>query len=544
MKKMRLTCFLYPMSQWRLHSNFENGIETGGRIQYVRLFGIIAGFVLLIACINFMNLSTARSEKRAREVGIRKTVGAFRSSLIRQFLGESVLLAFFSFLIAIILVQIFLPAFNKLTAKHLFIDYSNFYFWLIAFAFIIFTGFIAGSYPAFFLSSFKPVKVLKGTFKAANALITPRKILVVIQFTFAIILIICTIIVRQQINHVQQRESGYDKDNLIYVFLTDDLRKNYDLLKQELLSKGVASSLCRTSSPLTQGWSDTWGIEWQGKDPNDKTDIDRYTNDEGLVETAGFEIVKGRGLNLKLFSSDSAGIILNESAVKAMNFKQPIGQIIKDNGKDWHVVGVIKDFILHSPYFPTKPMVIEGCQSHWINTIHIKLSKNKLMSDNIKGAETIFKKYNPAYPFEYNFINEEYAQKFDNEKRTGALATLFAILTVFISCLGLFGLATYMAENRIKEIGVRKVLGASVANITSLLSVSFLKLVVISILLATPLSWWFMHNWLSDYPYHVTIKWWVFVLAGIVSVLISVTTISYQAIKAAIANPVKSLRTE
>lgn len=537
--------FLYPMSRWRLHSSFTNGVEdAGGRIEFVRLFGIIAAFILLIACINFMNLSTARSEKRAKEVGIRKVVGAQKGFLIAQFIGESILLAFIAGVIAVIIVQISLPGFNQLTDKKLSLNYGDPYFWLATFGFIIFTGIAAGSYPAFFLSSFQPVRVLKGTFKAVNALITPRKVLVVLQFTFAITLIICTIIVKQQIDYAQNRQSGYDKHNLIYHFLTGDLEKNYSLVKDELLSRGVATSVTKTSAPLTQGWSDSWGFQWDGKDPNDKTDFDRYSADEDISGTAGLQFVQGRDFNLREYPTDSTGVILNESAVKAMGFKQPLGQVVKDGDVNYHVVGVIKDFILQSPFYPTKPMVIEGGKSGFFNVMHIKLNDKNSTSQNLKIAETIFKKYNPQYPFDYHFIDDEYAKKFDDEKRTGTLAGLFAGLTIFISCLGLFGLATYMAENRIKEIGVRKVLGASVAGITTLLSRDFLKLVLISFLIAAPVAWWAMSVWLKDYPYRIDIQWWVFVMAGIISIMIAVLTVSYQAIKAAIANPVKSLRTE
>ena len=536
--------FIYPSSRWRLYSSFTNGKEDGGLIDFVKLFGVIALFILLIACINFMNLSTARSEKRAKEVGIRKVVGAQKGSLIGQFIGESIMIACIAGILALGLVQLSLPAFGKLTDKELHLDFANIYFWLSAIGFIVFTGIVAGSYPAFFLSSFKPVKVLKGTFKAAHALVTPRKMLVVLQFTFAIILIICTSIVKQQIDHAQNRETGYDRNNLVYHFLTDELRKSYPLVKNELLSSGVATSVSRTSSPLTQGWSDTWGFEWVGKDPADKTDFDRYVADEELVKTAGFRITRGRDFNLKEFPTDSSGMILNESAVKAMNFKDPIGQIVKDDGREYHVVGVINDFILQSPYYPTKPMVIEGCSNDWMNVIHFKLNAANSTADNLKKAEAIFKKYNPEYPFEYKFIDEEYSQKFKAEERTGTLAALFAGLTIFISCLGLFGLATYMAENRIKEIGIRKVLGASIPGITALLSKDFLKLVMISFVIASPVAWWMMDKWLQDYPYHVNIHWYVFAIAGLLSFLISVLTVSYQAIKAAVANPVKSLRTE
>ena len=536
--------FLYPISRWRLYSNFTNGKEDGGLIEFVRLFAIIAAFILLIACINFMNLTTARSEKRAKEVGIRKCVGAQKRSLVVQFIGESILLAFIGGLIAIFILYISLPPFGELTDKKLFIDYANPIFWLLGLGFIILTGVIAGSYPAFFLSSFNPSTVLKGTFKAANALITPRKLLVVLQFTFAIILIICTSIVKQQIDHAQGRQTGYAKDNLVYHHLTGDLEKNYQLVKNELLSSGVAKAVTKTGSPLTQGWSDSWGFEWQGKDPNDKTDFDRFCADENLGNTAGLTFVKGRDFDLKSFPTDSSGVILNESAAKAMNFKDPIGQIVKDDHVEYHVVGIIKDFILQSPYYPTKPMIIEGAKANWFNIIHFKLNGANSTADNLKKAEAIFKKYNPQYPFEYNFVDEEYAQKFKSEKRTGTLAALFAALTIFISCLGLFGLATYMAENRVKEIGVRKALGASVTGITALLSKDFLKLVMISFLVACPIAWWMMHEWLQKYPYRVSIQWSVFVFAGCLSFLISLFTVSYQSIKAAIVSPVKSLRTE
>ena len=543
-KKDNWQMFLYPISRWRLYSNFENGYETnGGRITFVKLFGIIAAFILLIACINFMNLSTARSEKRAKEVGIRKVVGAQKGSLISQFICESILLAFIAGVLAIIIVQLSLSGFNKLTDKNLFIPYSSFYFWIAGIGFVIFTGFLAGSYPAFFLSSFQPVKVLKGTFKKANALVTPRKVLVVLQFTFAIILIICTIIVKQQIDYAKDREVGYDKHNLIYHFLTGDIGKNYTLIKNELLASGVASSVTKTSAPLTQSWSDGWGQEWEGKDPNDRTDFRRYNEDGGLGKTAGLQFVAGRDIDIQQYPTDSLAMILNESSLKIMKFKNPIGQIVKDNDKQWHVIGVIKDFILESPYEPTKPMLIYGPKS-WFNTILIKLNNKNSTAQNLKSAETIFKKFNPEYPFEYKFVDEEYAQKFEDEKRTGTLAGLFAGLTIFISCLGLFGLATYMAEARIKEIGVRKVLGASVTSITALLSKDFVKLVIVSILIASPIAWFAMHKWLESYNYRINISWVVFIVSGALAILIALLTVSFQAIKAAVANPVKSLRTE
>jgi len=535
--------FLYPASHWRLYSKFTNGREDGGLIEFVRLFGIIAAFILLIACINFMNLSTARSEKRAKEVGIRKVVGAQKKSLIGQFISESILIAFLAGIVAVAIVEISLPAFGRLTDKKLFIEFNRFEFWIGASAFILVTGIIAGSYPAFFMSAFSPAKVLKGTFKATNALITPRKLLVILQFTFAIILIICTSIVKQQIDHARNRENGYAKDNLVYHMLTGDLEKNYTLVKNDLLSSGVAKSVTKTSAPITQGWSDSWGFEWEGKDPNDKTDFDRYNADEDIVATAGLKLTRGRDLNLKTYPTDSFGMLINESAAKVMNFKDPIGQIVKDGDRKYHIVGVFKDFILQSPYYPMKPMLIGGAGG-WFNVIHVKLNGANPTAANLKKMESIFKKFNPEYPFDYKFVDEEYADKFKSEQRTGTLAALFAALTIFISCLGLFGLATYMAENRIKEIGVRKVLGASVTGITTLLSKDFLKLVMISFLIACPVAWWMMDTWLQNYPYRVSIQWQVFVFAGLLSLIISLLTVSYQSVRAAIANPVKSLRAE
>lgn len=536
--------FLYPISRWHLYSSFKDGKEDGGLIEFIRLFGIIAAFILLIACINFMNLSTARSEKRAKEVGIRKVVGAQRRSLIGQFIGESILLSAIAGVFALLIVQIALPAFGQLTEKKLFVGYNDVEFWAKGLGFIILTGIIAGSYPAFFMSSFNPNKVLKGTFKAANALITPRKLLVVLQFTFAIILIICTSIVKQQIDHARNRESGYGRDNLVYHFLTGDLNKNYNLVRNELLQSGIAKSVTKTSSPLTEGWSDSWGFQWEGKDPADKTDFDRVAADDALVATAGMTLTRGRDFNLAAFPTDSSAMIINESAAKTMNFKDPIGHIVKDGDRPFQIIGVIKDFILGSPYYPTKPMIIEGYNGGWFNVINVKLNHANSDIANLNKMQSIFKKYNPEYPFEYKFVDEEYGAKFKAEERTGTLAALFAGLTIFISCLGLFGLATYMAENRIKEIGVRKVLGASVTGITALLSKDFLKLVMVSFLIASPVAWWMMHVWLQQYPYHVSIQWQVFVFAGLLSFFISVITVSHQSIKAAIANPVKSLRTE
>jgi len=536
--------FVYPMSHWRLYSRFEGAVESGGRIVFVRLFGIVAAFILLIACINFMNLSTARSERRAKEVGIRKVVGAQQGRLVAQFIGESVLLSFLSALLAIGIVLLSLGGFNELTEKHLYIPFGSVWFWVCAVLFILFTGLLAGSYPAFFLSSFQPVKVLKGTFKAANALVTPRKVLVILQFSFAIILIICTIIVKQQIDHARDRDSGYDQGNLVFHYLTGDLDKNYAIVREELLRSGAATAVCKTSAPLSQSWSDTWGYMWKGKDPEDKTDFNTLCVDRDLVKTTHLQLVAGRDFDPTEYPTDSMGIILNESAVNAMHFTNPIGQVIMDDTTHYHVIGVVRDFIIESPYSPIRPLVAKGTVGSWFSVMHIRLNDKNLTADNLKKAQAIFKRYNPEYPFEYHFIDEDYSQKFDDEKRTGTLAGLFAALTIFISCLGLFGLATYTAENRVKEIGVRKVLGASVAGIATLLSKDFLKLVLVSFAVAAPVAWFAMYKWLQDYNYRVTIQWWVFAMAAGLSVGIAVLTVSFQAIRAALANPARSLRSE
>ena len=537
--------FTQPLRDTWLYSKSENGKFVGGRIEMVKLFAIIALFILLIACINFMNLSTARSEKRAKEVGIRKVVGAQKSSLVAQFIGESILLSFIAGVLAVVIVQLCLSPFNTLVGKELYIGYGNPLFLLFFLSFIVFTGFIAGSYPAFYLSSYQPVKVLKGTFKAAHALVTPRKVLVVLQFTFAIALIICTIIVQRQIKYAQSRDAGYKRDQLVYTFIQGDIAKHYDAIKDELLSSRAAIAVTKSMSPITQRYSDSWGFSWQGAQPGDeKTDFVRMTSDADFVKTMGVTLLQGRDIDIKNYPADSTAMLLNETAVKMMRFKNPIGQIVKSDGKDWYVVGVVKDFIYQSPYEKVQQLVVQGPASSGFNIVHFKLNPQKSTAEALQLAEHVFKKYNPQYPFDYKFVDEAYALKFQEEQRTGTLAGLFAGLTIFISCLGLFGLATYMAENRIKEIGVRKVLGASVTNITTLLSKDFLTLVIVSFVIASPIAWWAMSRWLSSYTYRISIEWWVFAGAGLLSVLIAVITVSYQSIKAAIANPVKSLRTE
>jgi putative ABC transport system permease protein len=536
--------FLYPFNDFYLHNVFKNGTPSGGRIEVVKLFSVIAGFILLIACINFTNLSTARSEKRAKEVGVRKAVGALKNSLISQFLLESVIIAFIAGVIAVILAQLCLGYFNSLVQWQLVMPYTNLYFWIGLLFFILLTGILAGCYPALYLSSFKPIEVLKGTFRSVNVLITPRKVLVIVQFTFAVVMIISTIIIRRQIQYAQDRDHGYDKGSLVYTWFSGDIDKNYNLIKNDLLSSGVATAVSITNQNMVNAGSNSWGLTWDGKDPNAKIVFDQMATKGDFAKTMKLKIVAGRDIDPKQFATDSTACLINESAVKVMKFKNPIGQLVDKDFVKWHIVGVFKDFIWGSPFERMNPMLVMGPKSDWNNVINYRLNPNEPLSASLKKAEAIFKKYNPAFPFTPMFVDQEYQTKFKEQQRTSKLAGSFAILTIIISCLGLFGLAAYMAGNRTKEIGMRKVLGASVANIAALISKDFLKLVMISIIIATPIAWYAMSTWLQNYTYRITVEWWVFVMAGISAILIALLTVSFQSIKAAVANPVKSLRSE
>jgi len=540
------TQFLFPLSKWHLYSDFKNGKSVGGRIEMVRVFSIIALFILLIACINFMNLSTARSEQRAKEVGIRKVVGAGKRLLVGQFMTESFLTACIAGAFALLIVQLLLPEFNILINTQLSIRYNSISFWLYAFAFIVFTGLLAGSYPAFYLSSFKPISIFKKQFKKTNAAISPRKVLVVLQFTFAIILIISSIVIRNQIVYAQDRDKGYSDKNIVQVNFVGDVSKNYSLIKHDLIAKGIASSVTKTMAAITEGDTHTWGLRWQNETPADtSTTITLYSADADLIKTTGMHLIAGRDIDINKYPADSFSVILNETAVKLMGFKNPVGEIITDPSDNitWHVVGVVKDYVEGSPYEEIPPTVIAG-PAVWFNTMQIKFNPVSTTADNLAKAEQVFKKYNPAYPFDYKFVDQQYATEFDNEQRTKTMAELFAALAIFISCLGLFGLSASVSQNRIKEIGVRKVLGASVLSIAKLLSFDFIKLVVVSIVVAAPVAYYVMNKWLSGYTYRINISWGIFLIAGLMAIAIALLTVSFQAIKAAIANPVESLRSE
>ncbi|MEB2782377.1 ABC transporter permease [Algoriphagus sp. C2-6-M1] len=536
--------FSYPLSQVHLYGKSENGQLVAGRAITVRLFAFIAIFILAIACINFMNLSTARSEKRAKEVGLRKVVGAGKASLVTQFIGESTLIAFIAGLVALLVVQLVLPPFNTLVDKQLFLPYGDLVFWAQLLGFTLFTGLLAGSYPAFFLSSFSPVKVLKGTFHLANAAVNPRKVLVVLQFSFAIVLIVSTIIIQRQISHAQNRELGYNRENLIYVNLQGDIDKRYESIKQSLLGNGSSLAVTKSMSPITEQYSNNWGYSWPGSTLEAyKLTFIKFSTDADFVKVMDTKLVGGRDIDIHRFSGDSSAILLNETAVKRMGLDDPLGQIVSRGDEKYTVVGVIKDFIFESPYDPVKPLMVMG-PSSWFSVLHIRLNPDQPVSQSLASVQSVFDQFNPNFPFEYHFVDEAYAKKFDETILTARLSMLFTILTIVISCLGLFGLSAYMAANRIKEIGVRKVLGASVGNISMLLSKDFLKLVGIAFLLSVPVAWYVMDQWLDNYQYSVGIEWWVFVVTGTVTMLIALFTVSFQSIKAALMNPVKSLKSE
>lgn len=535
--------FLFPMDKWHLYSEFKNGINTGGLIQYIWLFGIIGVFVLLLACINFMNLSTARSEKRAKEVGIRKSVGSMRIQLILQFFYESLLVVAFAFVVALALVWFSLPFFNTVSGKQVFILWSNPFFWLWVISFSVITGLVAGSYPALYLSSFNPVKVLKGTFKAGRFAAVPRKMLVVLQFTVSVILIIGTIVVYNQIRFAQQRPVGYSRDGLIKLpMITAEIHKHFDVVKNELVNAGAIAEMSEAGSPTTEVWSTNSGFDWKGKDPGMAVDFPNIEVSNDYGKTVGWQFLDGRDFS-KEYLSDSLGFVLNETAVKFIGLKNPVGEIVKWDSASFKVIGVIKDMVVESPYAPVRPTffhLLKDPGGVVIMKINPKTSTHAALSE----IESAFKKYNPDQPFQYQFVDEDYAKKFGNEERIATLSSFFAILAIFISCLGLFGMASFVAEQRTKEIGVRKILGASVFNLWRLLSKDFVVLVIISLLISIPVSYYCMHNWLQNYQYRTNISWWIFASASLGAIAITLLTVSFQAIKAAIANPVKSLRTE
>jgi putative ABC transport system permease protein len=543
-RKYKPEVFLLPMSKWHLYSEFKEGKNVGGRIVFVWLFGIIGIFVLMLACINFMNLSTARSEKRAKEVGIRKSVGSMRSQLINQFFTESVVVALIAFTVSLGFVYLALPMFNEVAGKKLTLLWTNSTFWLIGITFSLLTGIIAGSYPALYLSSFQPVKVLKGTFRVGRLASLPRKVLVVLQFTVSVTLIIGTIVVFRQIEYAKDRPIGYDRNGLINIYLqTPDIHKHFETVRNELLSQRAITEMTEAGSPTTQVWNSNGGFTWAGKDPALAVDFPNNGVSHEFGKTVGWIFKEGRDFSRE-FASDSNAFVINEAAAKFLGFENPVGEILTWNDRNYTIIGVIQDMIIESPYEPVRPGLWHIDRYDNANLVILKLNPEMSSHEAIEKIKTVFTKYSPASPFAYEFVDLEYARKFSDEERIGKLASSFAVLAIFISCLGIFGLASFVAEQRTKEIGVRKVLGASVVNLWGMLSKDFLVLVSISLLLSMPMAWYFMNNWLQNYQYRSTISWWIFAVAALGSLIITLLTVSYQAIKAALMNPVNSLRSE
>jgi ABC-type antimicrobial peptide transport system permease subunit len=542
---------LLPMKDWHLRSNFENGVQTGGRIENVWLFGIIGMFVLLLACINFINLSTARSEKRATEVGIRKSIGSSRKQLITQFLSESFLVVVFAFILAIGSVLLFLNGFNTLASKSIVFPWGNGQFWLVSLLFIAFTAFVSGSYPALYLSSFNPVTVLKGTFKAGRYSALPRKILVVTQFTFSVALIIGTMVVMSQIQYSKDRPSGYSKDGLVQIpTFSPEFEGKSDIMRNQFIASGAAIEMATTSSPTTAVWSNRGGYTWEGKPEGFQEDLAYTAVSYEFTKALNIELVEGRGFSRE-FASDSNAVILNQTAVKYMGIKNPIGKIIRDSDPDpedaeppLKIIGVIKDMITQSPYSPVKQAMYVFNKENSTSYYNLRLNPEKSISNSLVLIEKVFKRNFPNLPFEYQFIDQEYAKKFRSEERVASLAKVFTILAIFISCLGLFGLASFVAEQRTKEIGIRKILGASVSHLWMQLSKDFLTLVLISLVIASPLAYYFMSEWLQKFTYRIDIPFSIFLMAGFGALLITFVTVSIQAIRAVTANPANSLRTE
>ncbi|MEO6316096.1 MAG: ABC transporter permease [Chitinophagaceae bacterium] len=531
---------LQPLQRWHLYSNYINGKDTPGFLEYVRIFSIVGILVLLIACINFINLATARSEKRAKEVGVRKAIGSQKKDLILQFLIESFLITLIASVFAILLVRLSLPAFNALTGSDIKIPFSNPVFLLIILACVFITALLAGSRPAFYLSSFEPVKVLKGNMHAGRAATLPRKILVVLQFSCSIALIISTVIIYQQIKYAKNRPAGYNLNRLLVTDMNSDLEKNYSALKNELIEKGIADQVTTATSPATDVWWHSGVNEWVGKNPGENIEMGTILVTEDYFKTLGMQMREGNDFK---DAHDTTVVIFNETAIRMMRIKQPINQLISWGDRQYKIAGVVKDALMVTPFSAADPTMFLIDQGPRGNLMY-RLSPRIKTQDAVAQLTAIFNKYNPAYPYKYTFSDENYANKFKQEVLIGKLAGIFATLAIFISCLGLFGLAAYIAEQRTKEIGIRKVLGATVSQVWLLLSKDFIVLVLVSCAIAVPIALYFLQGWLQQYDYRISIGPGVFILTAFAALLITIITISFQAIKAALANPVKSLRSE
>ena len=535
---------LYPMSQWRLYNEFDNWEASAGRIVYVRMFGIIGMLVLLLACINFMNLSTAQSIKKAKEIGVRKAIGSLRHQLIGQFLVEAVFMSSIAMVVSILILMILLPAFNTILQVGVSIPVQSPGFWMVVILVVLGTGLMAGSYPSFYLSSISSIKALKGKFISPGTAISPRRVLVVVQFVASIGLIISTLTIYKQIQYTKSRPTGYNGAGVLVVDMKEDLIKNYEVLKNELLSTGIVESVTKSSSPVYTTHSNSVIEQYPGSVGDDKVSIVNIAVSPDYFKTLGMQLLEGRDFNALRFDADSDKVILNQAAKELMQLKDPLGNILTEKGgRRREVIGVVENSIMENPYEKVRAARFI-CDPNWAGYIMFRIKDQVSFSKVESSIASIFDKYNPAFPFEYKFVDQEYGKKFALEVTVGKLASILAILAIFISCLGLFGLSSFVAEQRKKEIGVRKVIGASVFNLWQLLSKEFVVLVGISSLLAAPIAYYFMNEWLQKYSYRTEMSWWIFVAASIGALLITLLTVSFQALKAASANPIQSLKSE
>lgn len=535
--------FLLAMNDWRLRNRFEEGKPAGGRIEYVRLFSIIALLIIVIACINFMNLATARSEQRAREVGVRKVMGAGRGMLVRQFMSESIVMAFVAMIVAGLIVLLVLRPFNTLVEKELVFSFSNPVISIGLPVLALVCGLLAGSYPSFYLSSFNPISIFRGMKIGKNSSVAIiRKGLVITQFVISIVLIIATIVIYQQIQHVKSRQLGYDKENIVLLSLRGNMNERFATIKNELIASGMVRNAALANSRVLDLNSSSENFDWQGKNPSLTVLITTEWVSPEYISTMKMKLKSGRDFN-PVAVQDSNNIIINETFAKIIGKEDPVGQVLDRDGQQLRIVGVVQDFLYNDMYKKPDPLIL-FCQPSSTNRMLVSIKEGRDPQKALATIEQVLDKHNPGYPFEYRFMDDEFNKLFTSEMMIGKLSRLFAILTIVISCLGLFGLAAYTAERRTKEIGIRKVLGATLSNVVTLLSKDFLRLVAIAAIVAFPLAWWVMQQWLDDYAYRIQLTWWVFGLAGILAVIIALGTVSFQAIKAALSNPVESLRTE
>ncbi len=534
--------FLHPLVKWRLYGEFENGKVAGGIIDYVRIFTVVGIFVLVIACINFTNLATARSQSRAREVGIRKTIGSRRMQLIAQFIGESLIITSISFLFAVVIVQLALPFYNTVVGKNLFLNFTDPWLYVSVALIIIITALLAGGYPAFYLSSFHPVKVLKGTVAGPASAGNLRKVLVTLQFAFSIFLVIGSIATYQQIMHVQARQVGYNKENLLLIWSNNQREQNYAVIKQQLLSSGLVESVTKSSAPVTRIFTSTDGVSWPGKIGDDKVAFVTIATEYDFTTTMGINMLHGRDFS-PLIGSDTSAIIINKSALELMGLHDPIGQKLRIWGDERTIIGVTDDVVMGSPYHPVGPLAMVLNPS-WSSTISVRLKPTADLAGAVAGVEKIFKAADPEHPLWHRFAGDEFQTKFQSIALVAQLALGFTVLAIFISCLGLFGLAAFTSEQRSKELGIRKILGASATSLLMLLTKDFTKLVIIAFVITVPFAWWMIDVFLQQYPYRITPHWSILVVTGVAAMIITVFIVSTQALRTVFSNPVRSLRNE